>query len=60
MPGLLETSKTDYLTDTLQEEELARKEVFQEMLTKLELEGKCRGVYHRLALVLFGETLGES
>ena len=48
-----------YLVETLREEEKARKEVFQEMLTELELMGKCRGVYHSLAYVLLGDALAE-
>ncbi len=51
-------SKTDYLTETLQTEPETRKQIFREMLSVLEQEGKCRFVYHRLAAVLFdGDTL---
>lgn len=32
-----------------------RKEVFEVMLRRLEDEGKCRFVFHQLALALFGE-----
>jgi hypothetical protein len=61
MRGLIEMENqlNDYLTETLETEESARKEIFLEMLRKLEREGMCRGVYHRLAFVLFGDSLGE-
>lgn len=57
MPNELDV--TDYLTETLRTEKQAQIEVFQQMLKKLELTGECRAVYHRLAYVLFGDTLGE-
>lgn len=52
-------ANTDFLTDTLREDEAARKEIFAQMLYRLELRGECRTVYHRLAYVLFGDTLRE-
>lgn len=51
--------QTDYLSDYLRESEEKRKEVFAEMLYKLEHYGECRSVYHRLAWVLFNNSLGE-
>lgn len=49
--------ETDYLTETLQTEENARKEIFEQMLIQLESIGACRTVYHRLAMVLFNDNL---
>lgn len=51
--------ETDYLTETLRTEESARLEIFAQMLRTLEKHGECRAVYHRLAYVLFGNSLGE-
>ena len=50
---------TDYLSFHLRDDKTAQMEVFQEMLHELERVGECRVVYHRLAYVLFGNTLGE-
>jgi hypothetical protein len=54
-----ELKRTDFLISTLNESEDARKQVFQQMLSKLEDNGACRAVYHKLAFVLFRDTLGE-
>jgi len=52
-------ANTDYLTEHLKENEQARLEIFSQMLRQLEYHGECRGVYHRLAFVLLGNSLGE-
>lgn len=52
-----ERIETDYLTETLQTDQNAQIEIFQQMLRQLENQGECRTVYHRLAYVLFGTTL---
>jgi hypothetical protein len=36
------------------------KEIFQEMLSKLELNGQCNSVYHDLAYKLFKDRLGDN
>jgi hypothetical protein len=46
---------TDYLTETLETEKHTQIEIFEQMLYQLEQAGKCRKVYHRLGIVLFGE-----
>ena len=50
---------TDYPTTILETDLEARKAVFSYMLYELERAGKCREVFHRLALVLFGDSLGD-
>lgn len=49
----------DYLTETLATEIETRKEIFREMLEVIERVGLCRHVYHRLALVLLGDSLSD-
>ena len=49
-----ERIRTDYLIQTLQDEEQARLDIFLQMIAQLELNGLCRTVYHRLGIVLFG------
>ena len=49
----------DYLSETLKTEKHTQIEIFEEMIYRLEKEGKCRKVYHRLAFVLFGEDWTE-
>ena len=46
---------TDYLTETLKTEKHTQIEIFEQMLYRLEKDGKCRYVYHRLGRVLFGD-----
>ena len=52
-------TSTDYLTNHLEDNLEARKEIFLQMLQQLERVGECRAVYHRLAGVLVGDTFTE-
>lgn len=47
----------DYTEDELKADPEKRKQVFNEMLNRLEDEGNCRYVFHALAYVLFGDRL---
>ena len=49
----------DYTEEDLLDD-VKRKEVFQRMLTNLENDGHCRAVYHRLASLLFNDSMGEA
>ena len=46
----------DFSLEDLKNQE-NQKRVFEVMLHTLEVEGKCKYVFHRLALTLFGDTL---
>lgn len=49
----------DYNAEDLRDTEKC-KEVFQRMLQRLETDGHCREVFHKLTFALFCDSLGES
>lgn len=49
--------ETDFPTETLETEKDTQKIIFEQMLVQLEDHGLCRHVYHRLAMVLFGDSM---
>jgi len=46
-----------YSLQELKESEEKQREVFTQMLRKLEVNGHCRHVFHRLAFVIFKDEL---
>ncbi len=48
-----------YSIEDLKADPVKQRQVFEEMLVRLEQAGNCRFVFHRLAYAVFGDSFGE-